>query len=78
MDEKINEGLNNLWQEMKESANTESMRRSQAIITFCFEADLLTADEHDLWMRNIRVCPGHECCRVWCAYCGEIELEDAI
>lgn len=33
---------------------------------------LLTDWERDLWLVLLELCPGHDTCQKWCAYCGDV------
>jgi len=45
---------------------------AKAIVAGFHRAGLLTNEEARLRTLALEICPGHEACRVWCAYCGDL------
>lgn len=67
--------MQSIWRDLRDHASSEPMRLATAVLDAFLAIELFTADEHDLWTRRLRACPGHddEGGRSWCAYCGDLE-----
>ena len=74
--DEIDRVLHGRWIEMRDSANLTAQAKSEGYVEALARIGLLTADQAELWMNRWQRCPGHDCSRVWCAYCGDIPRED--
>lgn len=70
--------LDREWRQLRNSCDREAVVRVQGAIDALGAAGVLSDTEHELWLRRIRECPGHddEGGRKWCAYCGVIRPGD--
>ena len=69
------EALREAWRECRDDARHKPAVVAQ--INFAYDVDLLTLEQHELWLRRLDTCPGHddEGGRDWCAYCGNMPRE---
>lgn len=70
--------LHSFWRDLRDSRHAANVTFTQGAIQFAREAELLTPDQYELWLRRIQTCPGHddEGGRSWCAYCGALPKEE--
>lgn len=68
--------LISVWEDRCDEANAEGMRYAAGVIDGLKAVGILTKDAHELWARRFKECPGHDPCRRWCAYCGDIPHDE--
>jgi hypothetical protein len=68
--------MQSLWEELRNGWHQKAVDQAEGAILAFVAAGLFNEAEADGWRARIQRCPGHECCRVWCAYCGEIEMDE--
>jgi len=60
---------------LRDDASDLAMERMKGAIEALRSTGAITDMEAVGWLAVIERCPGHECSRVWCAYCGTIDPE---
>ena len=77
MEEKIDAYLQDLWEDMMEAYN-ENLLKFLGAVNMAWQIGLITKEKHELWLLRIKNCPDTDHCggRIWCAYCGNIELKE--
>ena len=68
--------LQEAWDELRNSLLSESIAYAEGQIWAAWKLGHLTKDGHELWLRRILTCPGHDATRCWCAYCGDVIREE--
>lgn len=78
MFDKVNEYLTEIWEDMQD-AHRDNNLRFEGAINMALKAELITLEIYELWSYRIKRCPHpeHTDGRIWCAYCGDIDQEDA-
>lgn len=68
----VEDALKEMWRDLRDDARRQPA--VVAVINFACDVELLTLEQHELWLRRIQSCPGHddEGGRAWCAYCGDM------
>lgn len=64
--------LREIWEELRDDASPVRMAFARGAISALHQVGLLTEEQEELWQRRIETCPGHDCSRAWCAYCGDV------
>lgn len=76
--EKLNNFLRDIWEEMQDDFPNSRLRFLGAL-DMALHIELINLDEHELWLHRIKNCPDLEddhAGRCWCAYCGDIEVNE--
>lgn len=60
---------------LRNDASDQAMDRMRGAIEAFRATSAINDAEAEGWLAMIERCPGHECSRVWCAYCGTIDPE---
>lgn len=74
--ERVDAVMKALHESLRDNGSTMAMDRAAGWIDALEAVGLLTRMEAVGWRATIEICPGHEACRVWCAYCGDLPRED--
>lgn len=72
---KVDDVMRKLHESLRDNGSTMVMDRAAGWIDALEAVGLLTRMEAVGWRAAIEICPGHEACRVWCAYCGDLPHE---
>jgi hypothetical protein len=71
------EALHELWKSLAtDGANEASLEVARAVIEGYRKAGFITDIAAKVWSSAIEKCPGHNCSAIWCAYCGDLPMDE--
>ena len=70
--------LQDMWRNLRNDFSERARGFVLGAITALYLADVISDEQRELWTLRIDDCPGHgdEGGRVWCAYCGNLDLDE--